>query len=681
MPTVFRYAGGLGGVVLALACAGGATAAPVPTPEGPRLAFTVLSTLAPSGFTVSTAGTESRKRLVLVRGADRGIVPKPFAGVAWSADGGLLAFTGSEGRRRGIYVVRADGTGLRFLRGTRGASNPIFSPDGRRIAFSREYLGKGLIFATTPWVARVNGGRGHQLAGWRNGVEYVPSSFSPDGSTLAVTRTKLFEEDKPAALLFDLGRRGERRPLVRFPASSPVFSPDGSRIAVVRHSVSRRRSIKSSHSDIYLVDASGARVRQLTDTRWIAEKQPSWDPSGQRIAFSSFRISKDPFEALFDELLPIGNSIVQVNADGTCREKLISLPDAAVFGVKWRPGEGRGAGRIVCEEEPLGSRAPAGPRLALVNFNIFLFRFELETVDEAGGHPFRIAGGEEWTRPLPGWFTQPAWSPDGSQIVFAGIARRLFGGPRGSRLYVSGADRRGLRPLRGTHGADAPVFAPDGETIAFTRYRFRPKKDRRGRERFVPRGSSIWIGGLDGGRPGRITPPRAGVYLYPSSFSPDGETLLATREEDGGVSEVVALTLDTGRVKTVLRNAFNAVYSPDGRRIAFVRTRSLKRGNGADGLATDLFTAKAGGGDLRRLTSGRKDDYFPSWDPSGKRIAFVRYRPEVTERDEIGVGSAVMEVNADGTCLRTVVKPSRNLAFYSAAWQPGPGREAGRIAC
>ncbi len=35
----------------------------------------------------------------------------------------------------------------------------------------------------------------------------------------------------------------------------------------------------------------------------------------------------------------------------------------------------------------------------------------------------------------------------------------------------------------------------------------------------------------------------------------------------------------------------------------------------------------------------------------------------------------------EGTSLRTVLKPARNTAFYSAEWQPGAGREAGRIAC
>lgn|GEM_PF-450457 len=678
-----RRARGLYAVVLALAagCLGPGAAAAVPVPEGPRLAFTAMTGLAPSAFSVRTVGADSSQQLIVARGSRKGVVPRPLDGVAWSADGGLLAFSGSQGRRRGIYTVHADGTGLRFLSGTRGGTNPVFSPDGSRIAFSRERLGKRIFIGTTPWVARVDGGGGaHRLAPWRKGVEYAPSSFSPDGSALAVTRTVAFDQDQSSALLFALDGSGDRRPLVRFPASEPVFSPDGSQVVLVRHSILRQGKTQSSHSDLFLVDPFGGNLRRLTDTRWIAETHPSWDPSGQRISFTSFRISKDPLEALFDELLPFGNSIVQINADGTCREKLLSLRDAATFGAKWQPGQGRGAGRIACGAEPAVSRAPAGPRMAIVKFNFFSFHFDLETVDEAGARPFPLAGGGEWKRPLPAWYAPPTWSPDGARLVFAGMARRLFGGPRQTRLYVVEADGTHLRPLRGTHGAYQPVFSPDGHTVAFGRTQFRESRDKRGKKTFVARGSSIWLVDLAGGAPRRLTPARGGHFIYPNSFSPDGDTLLATREIGSRPTDAVALPLAGGRARTVIRHALDPVYSPDGSRIAFVRERLLEQGSGG-ATTLNLFIARADGGGVRRLTSGPKEDVFQSWDPSGERIAFVRYRPEVNESDELGVDSSVMEVNADGSCLQKAVAATRGTAFYGVAWQPGPGREAGRISC
>jgi Tol biopolymer transport system component len=337
-------------VALAFAFSGGVAAAAAPVPEGPRLAFTAMTTLGPGGFSVRAVGVADPRPLVLARGSLGGVVPNPFSAVGWSADGTKVAFAGSQGARNGIYTVRADGTGLRFLRGTRGGKYPVFSPDGSKIAFAREPLGKTLFFGMTPWVADADGSGAHRLISWRSGVEYLPSSFSPDASTLALTKidTRVdLGSDKPTALLLKLDGSGGVRVLARR-ASEPVFSPDGSQIVFVRHSISRRWKIPITHKDLYVMSTDGMTSTPLTRTRWIAESHPSWDPSGQRIAFSSFRISKEPIEALFDKLLPFGNSIVQVNADGSCRQKVLSLRDTAVFGPTWQPGPGRAAGPIAC---------------------------------------------------------------------------------------------------------------------------------------------------------------------------------------------------------------------------------------------------------------------------------------------------------------------------------------------
>lgn len=331
--------------MLSLVCGTSADATPVP--EGPRLAFMGLSTLKPWGFTVRTAGTETATPLVLVRGSRRGVVPKPLSGLAWSSDGSQVAFVGSRGfsGRRGIYVVRPNGMGLRFLRGTGGGTNPVFSPDGTKIAFSREDVQDS--FSSAVWVANANGSGARQVVNGRRGFDYMPSSFSPDGSTLAVTSESGYNPPEPRALLFRLRGKGGLRLLARW-ATEPVFSSDGSQIVFVRHSIEHPQGFDITHKDLHLMSTDGKTSTPLTRTRWITESHPSWDPSGQRIAFNSFRISREPFDALFDELLPFGNSIVQVNADGSCRKKVLSLRNAALYGATWQPGPGREAGRIPC---------------------------------------------------------------------------------------------------------------------------------------------------------------------------------------------------------------------------------------------------------------------------------------------------------------------------------------------
>jgi Tol biopolymer transport system component len=328
-----------------------------------------------------------------------------------------------------------------------------------------------------------------------------------------------------------------------------------------------------------------------------------------------------------------------------------------------------------------GAVAPDGPRLAVVKHTLFPFRFELETVDESGALPLRLAGGGPRKRPLPEEFTPPSWSPDGSMLVFAGLAGRIDQGRRGVRLYVISVDGSGLRALPGTHGPDEPKFAPDGRTVFFTRYRFRPQVNRQGGREFVPRGGSIWSVDVFGGAPRRITPSRNGLWMYPASFSPDGRTLLASRAAKRGSWNVVELQLDTGETDVVLRNAADPAISPDGSRIAFIRSRRLGAGKGADEWTGDLFTVRSGGGGLRRITRSPGTDYSQSWDPSGERLAFVRYLPERFEPEGLGYGSAVLQVNADGSCLSPVLAPSPDTAFFGVAWQRGQGREAGRIKC
>ena len=108
-----------------------AVASSVPM-DGPQLAFTAVDALKPRGFSIRLSVVTEPGAVVLAQGSSRGVVPNPFSSISWSADGVWLAFAGSKGKTEGIYKLRSDGTGLRFLRGTTGGSNPIFPPMGAR---------------------------------------------------------------------------------------------------------------------------------------------------------------------------------------------------------------------------------------------------------------------------------------------------------------------------------------------------------------------------------------------------------------------------------------------------------------------------------------------------------------------------------------------------------------------
>src|SRR3990172_7756803 len=125
-------------------------------------------------------------------GSDPFGVGLPLAyGPSWSPDGTQIAFIGSRatgtpliGSALGVYLVKADGTGVRLLlEGFYDSAGLAFSPDGRWVAFPgrfgrREGEEQGL------WVVDVETGERRLVA---EGVFDAPR-WSPDGQQIVVVQ-------------------------------------------------------------------------------------------------------------------------------------------------------------------------------------------------------------------------------------------------------------------------------------------------------------------------------------------------------------------------------------------------------------------------------------------------------------------------------------------------------------
>lgn len=343
-----------------LALAG--TAAFAEVPEGPRLGFTEWRPKEPASLKLASVNPHGKARHGLINGA---IEPAPFNGPAWSADGTAIAFAGYPAPQRGekqrgegaprIYLVSPLGSPPREVPGTVGASRPVFSPDGGSLAYSRSKLIQNFdpkdplrfesYFSTTAWISPLDGGPARRLTPWRNGLLNEPTSFSPDGQTLLMRRDKGVDS---ASEVVATDLTGGANYVLARNAEDPTFSPDGSRIALISYRdglTVPTGDRPAAVGELYVIHADGSHPRRLTRTPTEGESQPSWDPSGNRIAF---------VRAPGGGGIGFANMLMQVNADGSCAKRVLGhfghdyLAGPGLYGPSWQPGLGRGAGPINC---------------------------------------------------------------------------------------------------------------------------------------------------------------------------------------------------------------------------------------------------------------------------------------------------------------------------------------------
>lgn len=262
------------------------------------------------------------------------------------------------------------------------------------------------------------------------------------------------------------------------------------------------------------------------------------------------------------------------------------------------------------------------------------YRGRVYVVPFAGGEPRQISRDDEHA-------LAPRWSPDGARIAY-----RSKRGDDPQQVFVvaaSGGEARQATALPG--GVNDFAWAPDGEGFVLVgpgqQASAAPPTLRVTKLHYKGDGVGLLLG------------ERQHLWLASSADPSDIAQLTDVDEDDGSTS-----------------------FSPDGRMVAFTRTRPAAHGSAP---FSDIWVLDVATGEQRNLTNGRGPAFRPTWSPDSTTLAFAHH----TEPNDIwwGANYKIWTVRADGSdlreptagfphlCARAVSgSPSRGISWPGAQW-------------
>jgi tricorn protease len=474
-----------------------------------------------------------------------------------------------------LWLVDAQGGTARHLTmHEKHDIGPVFSPDGKSIAFSSNRHGNYDVF-----VIPVQGGKPTRLT-YDSAEDHV-TGWSPDGQFVLFASNRSVDYPPRIELYLVPAKGGQIRQVSAHEGREGAFSPRGDRIAYVRGPGTwfRKGYRGSANDDIWICSPDGSNNQQLTRHNG-QDNQPMWSPDGKYLYYVSdclggpaniVRQEVDPQTAL-----PLPGKeperVTDHKDDPVRRARLSAGGEWLVYECGadlWVHSLRDRAGRKLSIEvnadkanpEKVTTFTSGATEFALSHdekFIAFVIHGEIFLMPRAGGKARRLTDSPAFDHGI-------AWSPDSKKILFlsdrSGFEDIYLLEPDDpDHPELTAAHRFKVKQLTNTPEAELGVgFSPDGSRVAFLR-------------------SGKLITMNSDGTAEKVLVDKGQVFDY--EWSPDGKWICYARMDGSFASELYIIPAGGATAQDPPRNVtrfatsnFGVTWSKTGNKLAFISQR------------------------------------------------------------------------------------------------------------